>query len=103
RFLVHQLGRSIGNRPGVPGPACAAEDDEPLEVRQRFRNGEAALNGRQRGAEEIVRDLVAAPRLSRERGRGPVEALVVVGRDLARTRGRLANRLTVSAVRDARV
>ena len=48
RFLVHQLGRSIGNGPGVPVAAGAAEDDEPLEVRQRFGDGEAPLDGRER-------------------------------------------------------
>ncbi len=96
-----RLRRSIGHAPVVLGARRAAEHDEPLEVRERLGDGEAALDRRQLPAEDRVRDLVAAARLVGERSRRLVEALVVVC-ERSRARARPARRPSRRARRTRR-
>ncbi len=69
---------------------------------ERLGDGEAALDRRESLPEEVVRDVVARPRLGPERGLGAVEAVGVMRSDRLAARGRVGDRLAVPAVRDPR-
>jgi len=87
---------------GVTAPCGPALAHDSFQVRERLRDGKAALRRAQLLAEEGQRDLVGRPGLVRERCRRLVEASAVVLDQLARPRACVVDRVAVPGVDDAR-
>ncbi len=93
---------SIGNEVVVTGSRGPILPNKPFQVREGLRNRETPLGGRQLLPEYLKRDLVGGARLLRQGRRVVVQPDPVVLDQLARTLGRVVDRLAVSRIDDAR-
>jgi hypothetical protein len=98
----HRSNFSIGHGPAVLDAAGDALPHEPLEVRERLCNREAAPGGLQVVPEEGERDLVARLRVGCERGDRLFEPDAMVLDQLTRSPGRILDRVAMAGECDLR-